>query len=277
MKRSLVGGVAAAFVAAFFAAPIMGQFGGDGDSPAPGGPIPRMADGKPDMRGRWYGGARATNILEENPGGFGVRAGKSLVIDPPDGRFPYQPWALEERNRRRLAENSYDDPEGKCILAGVPRIMNFTFQLDQIDDQLVFWSDYVHHWRFIPMKPRPHLPDRIRLWMGDSVGRWEGDTFVVDIRNHNGKAWMGLGGDFYSDAAQMVERWTMLNANTLQYRITITDPKVYTRPVTLEYGPFTKSTQWLDEIEDSCHEGNASLVNMKRIQDRARAARGAKP
>lgn len=144
------------------------------------GPIPRTPDGKPYLGGRWLrsqeGEGRATNIIEEHPAGYGINAGKSLIMDPPDGIFPYQPWALKERDRRRRDENAYEDPQGKCVLSGVPRIMNFDFEILQWPDRVVVFYDYIHTTRIIPLDGRPHLPDRIRLYMGDPRGRWEGDT-----------------------------------------------------------------------------------------------------
>src|SRR5947207_1934052 len=77
-------------------------------------PIPRMPDGTPDLRGSWKGQGFAVNMLEEHKGGFGISsAGPSVISDPPDGKIPYQPWALKERDRRRQAENAYEDPRAK--------------------------------------------------------------------------------------------------------------------------------------------------------------------
>jgi hypothetical protein len=237
--------------------------------------VPHTRDGKVDLRGRWLrsqdGDGRATNILEEHPGGFGITAGKSLIIDPPSGVFPYQPWALEERNRRRRPENAYADPEGKCLLSGVPRIMNFDFEILQFPDSLVMVYDYNHTTRIIPLDGRPHIPDGIRLYMADSRGHWEGDMLVVETTNQNDKNWMGLGGDFTSADAHMVERFRMLDANTFSWEITVTDPKVFTRPWTLRYGPYKRDQEpEQEQLEDSCHEGNADLVHLKNVHEAAR-------
>lgn len=235
-------------------------------------PIPRARDGKPDLSGRWLrsqdGVGRATNIIEEHAGGFGIQAGKSLIIDPPNGIFPYQAWALEERNRRRRPENAYEDPEGKCLLSGVPRIMNFDFQILQLPDSVVIFYDYNHTTRIIPLNGRPHIPDPIRLFMGGPRGRWEGDTLVVEMTNFNHKNWLGLGGDFTTEEAQMVERVTLVDANWLGWEATVNDPKAFTRPWTVRYGPFARDPGGeQEELEDSCHEGNADLVHLKNIYD----------
>jgi hypothetical protein len=244
---------------------------------AAAGPIPRTVDGTPNLAGRWLRSreeeGRATNIIEEHPAGYGIDAGKSLIIDPPDGIFPYQPWALQERNRRRRDENAYEDPQAKCVLSGVPRIMNFDFEILQWPDRVVVFYDYVHTTRIIPLDGQPHLSDRIRLYMGDPRGRWEGDTLVVDTTNVNGKTWMALGGDFMSADAHIVERFTMLDANRLRWEATVTDPKVFTRPWTVRYGPFTRDRRpGAEELEDACHEGNVDLVHIKNTYDASRAA-----
>jgi hypothetical protein len=242
---------------------------------APSGPVPRAADGRPDMRGHWIAPPlRSSNILEEHPGGFGIQAGKSVVLDPPDGKIPYQPWALAERDRRRRPENNYEDNEGKCILSGVPRIMLFSFRILYFPDTVLFLSDYIAASRIFRMAG-PRIPDGIRLYMGDPVARWEGDTLVVESKNFNGKTWFALGGDFASEAMQIVERFTMPDANTIAWQATITDANVFTRPWTLQLGPYTRDQagdQDEEEIEDSCHEGNADLDNLKNVYDRAREA-----
>jgi hypothetical protein len=253
--------------------------GGRGTQRAPAGPPPRTADGKPDMRGGWVGDAGATFIIEEHAAGFGVAAGKSLIIDPPDGKFPYTPAALAERDRRRMVENAYEDPTGKCIISGVPRLMNFSFEIEYVPGYFLFNStqDFFRtNYRAIPLDGRPHLPDKIRLWQGDSVGHWEGDALVIDSTNFNGKTWLALGGDFQSDAVHVVERFEMRDANTLDYQATMTDPKIYTRPVTLKYGPFRR-VPLEEDVEDSCHEGNTEIAHLANIWKAAKAKAQASP
>lgn len=226
------------------------------------------------MRGHWNAPPLFnSNILEEHPGGFGIQAGKSVVIDPPDGKIPYQPWALAQRNENRRPENAYLDNEGKCFPAGVPRIMLFSFDVEYLPDSVVLFVDYVHHTRIISMNRKQHLPNAIRLWMGDPIGHWEGETLVVDSTNFNGKTWMALGGDFMTENGHIVERFTMIDSNTLKWTATITDPKTYTRPWTMtSAAPFVRGTD--DEmLEDSCHEGNADLVHLKNNYDAAHGGR----
>ena len=246
--------------------------------PAPTGPVPRRADGTPDLTGAWDGSGGVlhnTVILEDHPGGFGIQAGKTLIIDPADGIIPYQPWALAERNRRRDDSNGYEDQVGHCEFYDVGRTHQFAKDFMFSGNNFIV-NDTQHITRVIPLDRREHLPSGIRLWLGDSIGRWEGDTLVVDITNLAGKTRMALGGDFYTADAHLVERFTMVDSNTINWTMTIEDPKVFTRPWTI------KSTTPLlrralnpnFDGEDTCHEGNVDLIHLKNVYDQAH---GAKP
>ena len=237
----------------------------------PSGPIPRTSDGKADLNGAWDAPLLyASYVIEEHAGGFGLTAGRSLITDPSDGIIPYQPWALAERDRRRLTENAYEDPEGNCMLSGVPRILLFDFSLYQHPDSIMLLFAYNNTNRIIPLDGRPHISDKIRLDMGDPRGRWEGDMLVVDTTNFSNQVWFGLGGDFFSENAQLVERFLLQDADTLAYEATITDPTVFTRPWTIRYGPFTRGEESDQEhVENSCHEGNVDLARLKTLHDAA--------
>jgi hypothetical protein len=123
-------------------------------------------------------------------------------------------------------------------------------------------------WRQIPLDGRAHLPDHLRLWQGDSVGRWEGDTLVVETRNLNGKAWLNEVGDVLSHAATVVERFTPVSPTRLIYRATVSDPIAYTRPWTIEV-PLNKQPEELLEV--ACHEDNGDLQHLKDVRDEFRA------
>jgi len=251
-----------------------GRGRGEGGGSSPAGPIPRRPDGKPDLTGRWNGSGGVlhnTVILEEHPGGFGVQAGKTLIIDSPDGIIPYQPWALAERNRRRDDANGYEDQVGHCEFYEVGRLASFAHDIMYSDGNIII-NHTQHITRVIDMNRREHLPQGIRLWLGDPIGRWEGDTLVVDTTNLNGKGRMALGGDFYSADAHLVERFAMVNANTYNWTLTITDPKVFTRPWTMTSAvPMTRERQGGENFdgEDTCHEGNVDLVHLKNVYDQA--------
>src|SRR5262249_33246979 len=171
------------------------------------GPIPRRPDGKPDLTGTWNGspgGVTHTVILEEHPGGFGVLGGQSLIVDPADGVIPYQPWALEERNRRRDDANGYEDQVGHCEFYDIGRVHQFT-QEYMFSGNTFIINATQHITRIVPMDGRPHLPSGIRLWLGDPLGHWEGHTLVVDSTNFNDRTHTSLGGAFHGSDPPIVK------------------------------------------------------------------------
>lgn len=268
-----------------------GGRGGGAAEPAPAvkpGPVPRMPDGRPDMRGTFSGmgaGLTHTVILEEHTSGFGIRGGRSLIVDPATGVIPYQPWALKERDRRREDVNAYEDPVGHCEFYDIGRLHSFAQRIMYSGTHIVIGAQE-QIMRVIDMNRRQHLPDNIRSWLGDPIGRWDGDTLVVDSTNFNGKTRMALGGDFYSANAHVVERFTMIDADTITWTMTVDDPTVFTRPWTLtSAAPMTRqkpgSNDWTRALrlidpqwEHDCHEGNVVLRNMRNIYEQAR---GIKP
>ena len=220
---------------------------------------PRTPDRKPDFRGYWSRGvARGTDDIEEHAKGLGDSGGTSQVVDPADGKIPYQPWAIAKR-RDHVA--NYNDPAVLCVQPGVPR-QAYTAGVNQIlqtADSLIFLNDYAHSYRVISLDGRPHLGRDIRLFMGNSRGRWEGNTLVVDVTNQIGKTWFDHMGNFFSDAVHVVERWTMFDANAIHYQATIDDPKVYTRPWTLVSGMRRNTDAHYEIWENACHEGSTHL------------------
>ena len=123
------------------------------------------------------------------------------------------------------------DPLAKCYMPGVPRIMymQWPFQVLQTKDHVAMLFEWMLDYRLIYTNGSPHEP-RVIPWMGDSRGRWEGDTLVVDVANHSELTWFDKAGDFHSDALHVVERYTMLDRDTIRYEATIEDPKVFARP-----------------------------------------------
>jgi hypothetical protein len=252
-----------------------GLVGADGEGVAagPAGPIPRRPDGHPDLTGTFNGspgGVTHTVILEEHPGGFGVLGGQSLIVDPPSGIIPYQPWALEERNRRREDANGYEDQVGHCEFYDIGRIHSFTQEYTFSGNTFIIHATQ-HITRIVPMDRREHLPSGIRLWLGDPIGHWEGDTMVVDSTNFNDKTRMSLGGDFHGADAHIVERFQMLDANTIKWTMTIENPKVFTRPWTMTSPALMKRLKPTPDfdVEDTCHEGNVDLVHLKNTYEKA--------
>lgn len=228
---------------------------------AKAGPVPRMADGKPDMQGFWNAQAIAAAFdIEEHPGTFGIMGGKSIIVDPPDGKIPYQPWALA-RKKEMAAHHMYDDPEAHCISSGIPRQTYAPFGLQILQppgDVLILYEAY-HVFRIIPTDGRPHVSPHIRMFEGDSRGHWEGGTFVVDVTNQTDRTWFDMAGNFHSDAIHVVERYTMRDSNTIRYEATIEDPKVYTRPWTMAFNLARNSQPDYQLLEFACPEGERDL------------------
>jgi len=240
----------------------------------------RTPDGKPDIQGFYESKARGANQgLERRAGGGGGRGGApagrggaaprpDLIVDPADGKLPMQPWAAEERVSRNLAERGYDDPTAHCFPAGFPRSMYVPEGLEiiQTPDYLLFLFERVS-WRIVPLDGRAHLPDTLRLWQGDSVGHWEGDTLVIETANFNGKTWLDEGGEIVSYAEHLVERFTPADPDTLNYEATVTDPVVYTQPWTIAFP--VKHEPKFELREAACHEEDRDLPHMKAIKDAA--------
>jgi hypothetical protein len=227
---------------------------------------PRTSDGKPDLQGYWAPGIQAFDI-ETHPETFDYRGEPTLVVDPPDGKVPYQPSALAKRNDRASHHTDpttleYVDPNARCFLRGVPRqmwIMQFRIVQPPGSANVAMVFEQNHAYRIIPTDGRPHLGETIRLWMQDSRGHWEGNTLVVDSANGNGRTWLDNQGNFYSAGAHVVERIALVDRDTLHYEATITDPAVFTRPWTLAYPVKRVKDKSFEIMEFACHEGNRSI------------------
>jgi len=243
------------------------------EPPKPSGPPPairRMADGKPDLSGFYTPDGGGGNYgLGKHEQDFLTPGGRGIIVDPPDGNLPMQPWAQAEVKSRQLPERGYDDPTAHCFVAGVPRSMYVPAPLHilQPPGYLVILHERMS-WRSIPLDGRPHLPDEMRLWQGDSVGKWDGDTLVVETTNLNGKTWLNEVGEIVSHAERVIERFTPINGDRINYQATVSDPIVYTRPWTIA---FALNRQKDELLEVACHEDNQDLQHLKDVRDEARA------
>jgi len=190
--------------------------------------MPRTADGKPDLSGIWQVMNAAAWDIQDHAARKGVPAGIGVVIG---NEIPYKPEALA-RKRRNYENRATADPESKCYLPGIPRIMYMPYplQIFQKPDTLTMLFEYVHATRFVYTNGTPHPPGHIDWWMGDSRGRWEGDTLVVDVVDFNEETWFDRAGNFHSDELHLVERFTPLDRDHITYDVTVEDPKVFTRP-----------------------------------------------
>ena len=270
--------VAAAAVLALAPIPAAGQ-------PSPGQPAlatterwnpPRTPDGHPDMQGYWDGGpVNASHSIEDGccdpiharmQGRGPERLGlpEPLIVDPPDGRIPYQPWAAAKRmehlvNMETPTELEHIEPEDRCLLLGTPR-SNYRgdLQIRQASGQVVILYEWVHAYRVIPTDGRPHVGEDIHMYNGDSRGRWEGDTLVVDVTNFDDHVWFDSHGSFYSEALHVVERWTLIDPDTINYEATIEDPTVFTRPWKMTFNIPRITQAGYEFFEEACYEGNST-------------------
>ena len=199
------------------------------------GAAAKTADGRPDLNGIWQALNTANWDIEAHearPGPpefgalFATPAGLGVVVDGP---IPYQPWAAA-RKQENFAKRYTDDPEAKCYLPGIPRAtyMPFPFQIVQGSDKIMMIYEYAAAARSIHLDQVPKAP--IETWMGHSVGRWDGESLVVDVTSLSGQTWFDRAGNFQSETIKVVERYTPMAADVLNYEVTIEDPKVYTRP-----------------------------------------------
>jgi len=181
-------------------------------------------------------------VSKDDPAGMGVVEG---------GELPYHAWAVQKRQenyKNRLTV----DTDARCFLPGVPRVIYepFPFQISQTPAVVTMFFEYEHAVRNVYMNT-PHRPGPIEWWMGDSRLTWDGDTLVVDVVT----AWLDLSGSFTSNEATVVERVTPIDANTIDWTATITDPNVFTRPWTTRWR-FVGDPENREMWEQACVEGN---------------------
>jgi hypothetical protein len=223
----------------------------------PNKPAPRLADGHPDL-GNGKGSWNPRTIA--NIAGSGADPSRSPVEKPVD--VPFRPAAQKLYEQRR-ANLSKDDPEGKCLPPGIPRMMAtpFPFQIFQLPDRVLFvFEGGAHIWRPIFTDGRGHPKDPNPSFLGDSVGHWEGDTLVVDAIGFNDETWLDQDGHPHTEALHVVERFTRTDEMTLHYEATIDDPQSYTKPWKTSYTiPWSPGTELYEYI---CQENNQDLPHM---------------
>jgi len=212
--------------------------------------IPRMADGRPDLRGVWQALNTAVWNIQDHPAELGVPAGRSIVV----GReLPYLPSALAQRQENyenRLTE----DPEAKCFMVGVPRItyMPYPFQIVQTPEQVTILYEYVHSFRNIYIDSE-HPAGPIQWWMGDSRASWDGDTLIVDVIHFTDQTWFDRSGNYHSDALHVVERYTRTGPDHMLYEATIEDPNVFSRPWQISMPLYRRQEPDAGVLEYECY------------------------
>ena len=212
---------------------------------------PRTPDGKPDLQGVWQVLNTAAWDIQDHQARMGVPAGQGVVEG---NEIPYQPWALAKK-KENVEKRTTADPETRCYLPGVPRItyMPYPFQIVQAPEQVTILYEYVHAVRYIFTNGAQHPPGHIDWWLGDSRGRWEGDTLVVDIIHFNDETWFDRSGNFHSDALHVVERYTPTGPDHITYEVTIEDPKVFTRPWKMSMPLYRRQEKNVQLLEYECY------------------------
>ena len=211
----------------------------------------------------------------------------SLIVDPPNGKLPARTPEAQARLDAKIAAqkqkcltaacsegtlSAADGPEDRppgerCIVWGssvppmMPSAYNNNYQIVQTKGYVAMVIEMIHDVRIIPLDGTPHLPSKVRTWLGDSRGHWEGDTLVVETTNFNGRAAKEYDASFKNASPNMrlIERFTRTDAETLTYRYTVEDPATFTRPLTVEL-PLRRSSEHL--FEYACHEGNYGMTGL---------------
>ena len=199
----------------------------------------RTPDGVPDLQGEWSGaGGDNNSVLEEHDYiDVTTPAQESFVSDPADGKIPYLPWALAKRNEMlaglargwpgETGQRLYTSPGSFCLTAAPV----FSFDAQEIVQKpgvvIMLSAD---GYRVFPTDGRAPIGQNAKFWMGTSRGRWEGNSLVVEVTGLNGLGWFDSTGQYYSENTKMTERWTLVDANTMDYEVTVEDPTIYSRP-----------------------------------------------
>ena len=261
-----VGWLTALAVAAVIVSPVAGQRG----AAPPRGlkPIPRAADGKPDLSGVWITGALQLLIGDAEARAI-QQADAAAGRPPPPPREPppYKP-AAEARRQEYLARRGIDDPMARCLISGVPRITTrpLPFQIVQMPGQVILLYEAHHAFRIVPTDGRPHPEDAEPSYLGDSVGHWEGDTLVLDVIGFNDKTWLAGVGTIHSEKLRVTERYTRDTYDTIIYDVTMEDPEVFTKPWHTQETFRLRPNERLREYE--CIENNEDLLRFEKLLEK---------
>lgn len=254
--------------------------------PAPG-PV-EAAIAPPVQRVGGNAGREFSFAINERPSRPDGAAAHPFIVDPEDAKIPLQPWAWEKRKEIIAHQNEVEYLDGRvlCLAPGLPRTQIpapvVGYQILQKPGAVVIFYEQSHLYRVIPLDGRAPLDPRIRKAMGVSRGHWEGNTLVVEVTNFTtnfpNQNWLiatasvptGVPaesltsghGSIHSDELRIVERFTPMDADTIRYSATITDPKVYTQPWTIEYEAMSRAPADYVPVEYACHEGNVRNIQL---------------
>jgi hypothetical protein len=224
-------------------APAGGNGKGKGKAAPPAAPAPKLADGTPDFSGVWTGfGSNAGDITK------GLKAGEEVVM---------LPWAAEKMKTLK----SQDDPQANCMPSGIPRGNPYPWRFVREGDHMyVLYEGNIHSFRQIFMDGRKHPEDPDPLWWGHSIGKWEGNTLVVDTVGFNDLFWLDYLGHPHTEKMHTIERYTRSDMNTLNIEVTIDDPGAYTKPFTTQGRARLMPGEEL--MEYVCQENNIDLIHV---------------
>ncbi|HEY7672748.1 MAG TPA: hypothetical protein VIC71_11065 [Gammaproteobacteria bacterium] len=229
-------------------------------------PIPRTADGKPNLSGIWIANG-ALMLYAGEDAAAAARAADAAIgraPNPPAEPPPYRPEA-EAKRQEYLARLGIDDPMARCLLTGVPRIQfrPLPFEIIQLPDRIVILYEIHHAFRIIPTDGRGHPDDMEPTYLGDSVAHWEGDTLVVDVTGFNTGTWLQGVGTIHSEQLRVTERYTRDTFDTIRYAVTMEDPAVFTKPWTLYETFRLRANERIREYE--CIESNEDLLRFEKL------------
>jgi hypothetical protein len=249
-----------------------------------------LQDVQIDRRERTRGEVQVNPFYSEGPlRSRQVRRQPSLVVEPADGKVPVLDSAVEKNNHR--LDHFYDsyvylNPAERCITYGVPGSqfpsINASVTIVQSPGYVGFVNE-MNGARIVPVDGSSHLPQSVRLWNGDSRGRWEGNTLVIEVTNYNDRGTVThspdrLQGITHSEALRVVERYTPVDANTINYEVTIEDPNTYSAPWKAAF-PLMRDDGSYKVFEYVCHEGNERFMNIVlgggRLMDKGAGAEAA--
>jgi hypothetical protein len=227
---------------------------------------PRTPEGAPDLSGIWQANNTANWDIEAHPAKQGpvFTLGAAFSVPPglgvvDGGPLPYLPEALEKKKANAASWMTLD-PEVKCFMPGIPRAtyQPYPFQIVQSADNILMTYEFASASRIIRVNSAEKSP--APAWMGWSIGRWDGESLVVEVTDHMEETWFDRAGNYHSDALKVTERYTAIDANTLQYQATIEDPKVYSRAWTMSMPLYRRREPNVQLLEYKCVEFAEELM-----------------